>query len=69
MSLNDLPTDELLELLPDNLQVARNSLASSNDRYRFYNLARHEFTTNGFATVRELILDMLERTGRSERAT
>ncbi len=59
-SYNNLTTDELLDLLPDMLCVARKSHADENDRFRIYNRNTEEYARHGFSSARELIIHMLD---------
>ena len=51
-----MKTDELLELLPDNLHIARNSNAPNFDKYRLYNTTTKKYTKIGRESVRELLI-------------
>ena len=55
----NLSTDVLLELLPDHLNLCRNSNAPENDRWRFYNKAHEEYIEPGASSARELLLDFV----------
>ena len=56
-----MTTDDLLEQLPDHLQLARNSNAPEHDRWRIWNRATGQVIAPGFATARDLLIATLKR--------
>ncbi len=58
--LTEYTTDELLELLPNNLYIARNSYAIDQDKYRLFNSHTQICNPPGFSTVRELLIHHIE---------
>jgi len=65
MKYSDMGTDELLELLPNNLHLARNSNASDTDRWRMYNMASKKYPSPGFKSARDLLIYTLDRIDKS----
>jgi len=63
-----MTTDELLELLPNNLHVARNDNAPEHDRWRIYNSATHQYVEPGFSTARELMIHTCRRLDEARRS-
>jgi len=51
-----LTTDELLEMLPNHLHLARNENAEHHDRWRIYNRAHKKYLDPGTSTARELLI-------------
>ncbi len=48
--------EELMNILPNHLHIARNENALKHDRYRIFNMAKGQFLEWGTKTVRELLL-------------
>lgn len=61
MDYSGLTTDELLELLPNHLQLARNENAPAHDRWRVYNPFTQEHIEPGQKTARELLIATLTK--------
>lgn len=61
MNYDDKTTDELLELIPNNLHLARNSDAPDRDRFRMFNSANGKYIEPGAKTGRRAIIKMLEK--------
>lgn len=66
MNYEDLTTDQLLEVLPHHLHVARNDNAESHDRWRIYNMSSGKYVEPGKAVVRELLISTLEHIALAE---
>ena len=66
-TLEEKTTDELLELLPSNLHLARNENAPDHDKWRIYNSATKKYIEPGKATARELMLYTAVRMGKITR--
>lgn len=60
MEYEDLTTDQLLEVLPQHLHVARNDNAESHDRWRIYNMASKKYLEPGSHNVRQLLISTLK---------
>ena len=58
---NEMATDELLELMPDNLHLAKNSNAPEHDRWRVFNSHTKKYVEPGFSTAKELMIHALTR--------
>lgn len=67
MNYEDLTTDQLLEVLPHHLHVARNDNAELHDRWRIYNMSSGKYVEPGKAVVRELLISTLEHIALDER--
>ena len=67
MNLEKMTTDELLELLPDNLHLSKNSNAPSHDRWRIYNSFTGKNPKPGFARPRRLLVYTLTRLERQRK--
>lgn len=68
MIYEKMTTDALLERLPDNLHLARNSSAGSYDRWRIFNSFTGKYVEPGKPSARDLLiytLDNLALQGRS----
>ncbi|MES9901099.1 MAG: hypothetical protein ABW168_00285 [Sedimenticola sp.] len=64
----DMTTDELLELLPNNLHVARNDNAASNDRWRIFNSHTKKYVEPGYPTARTLMIGAMVRIDEQHKA-
>ena len=56
-----LTTEELLERMPDNLHLAKNSNAPEHDKWRVFNSHTKKYVEPGFGTARDLMLHVLKR--------
>jgi len=54
-------TDDLLELLPSNLHLARNENAAAHDRWRIYNAFTQKYTEPGADTARNILVFVLSK--------
>ena len=55
----EMSTDELLELLPSNLHLARNENAPAHDRWRVYNTVTEKHVAPGAVSCRDLLIATL----------
>ena len=67
MQYDEMSTDELLELLPNNLHLARNDNAPEHDRFRVYNSAIGQYEEPGASSARDLLVSMLTRIDEQRR--
>jgi hypothetical protein len=57
---SELSTDELSELLPNNLHPARNGYAREDDRWRMLNSGSNKYSNTGFSSLKKLLIFTLE---------
>ena len=55
-----MSTDELLEIMPDNLQLARNDNADPDGKWRAYNRCTDNYCEPGFPTAKAMMIFTLE---------
>ena len=61
MNYNNMTLEELLNILPDNLHVARNDNADENNRWKIFNRVLNKYVGGGFPSARELIIGTLTK--------
>ena len=65
--LSELSTDELLEKLPDNLHLARNSNAPDHDKWRIFNSVTSKYIEPGFDNPKALLIHTIEKLEKQRR--
>jgi hypothetical protein len=57
---SELSTDELSELLPNNVQPARRDYAPENDRWRMFSTGSNTYCDTGASSFRNLLIMFLD---------
>jgi hypothetical protein len=57
---SEMSTDELSELLPNNLHPARTEYGNINDRWRMFNTGSKTYSNTGASSLRNLLISTLE---------